>query len=358
MRTLLLAAQPIPSGVIAALDTLGADVGVVRSATDPDGTPSPLRVPTRGDPTHPRDLRWSRRALRTAVRDYRPDLLHIIADPWTPTAMAGAAAAKALSLPFALTATSVEGEARSITARWQADRVLSGAAGLAGISRPALDRLGNAVDDARPRAVLPAGGFAIPDHFEVRAIPELVTFGIVGRLVPERGVAQLIDALTAVHGAWRLLIAGTGPVQEAAEARAQRAGLASRIEWLGAVPRSQVADLWEQVDVIIAPSVSTANWVEPTGTVVVEAMAHGVAPVVSRSGALPEVVGGAGMVVDEGDVGALTRALQGFTEVPARCREIGAVARARALQEFTDAAIAAKMLAFWERILNVPVGVA
>ena len=174
----------------------------------------------------------------------------------------------------------------------------------------------------------------------------------VCRLVPERGVDLLLDALGATYGDWLLRVVGTGPMHEALELQAQRLGLSAKTEWLGAMPRDQLPAFWGAVDVCLAPSRSAPGWVEPTGAVVLQAMAHGVAPVVSRCGALPDVVADTGLIVDEGDGPALTRAVQGFVADPERCRAVGAAARARVLEQYGDGPVAERMLLLWRRALE------
>ena len=354
MRVLILSPTPPARGVLRSLTSLGVEPIVARAngEGETDGLVQYLRVSSRGDAEKPMDLRWSRRGLRAVVRDVRPQLLHVVGDPWTPTAEAGAAAARDLKIPYVLVGTSSLGGPRGVTARWQADRVRNGAAALAGTVRPALDHLLGGAATPKPTAVLPAGGLAIPAPWTQRPEPNPVVFASVGRLVPERGVDLLLDALSESHGEWRLRVAGTGPVHETLEQQAQRLGLSARIEWLGAMPRDRLPAFWQDVDVLVAPSRSTPEWVEPTGAVVLQAMAHGVAPVVSRCGALPDVVGEGGLVVDDGDVAALTRAVQGLVAEPSRCRVIGNAARQRVLEQQGDGPVAERMLLLWRRVLE------
>ena len=188
--------------------------------------------------------------------------------------------------------------------------------------------------------------------WESRPEPSAIVFGTVGRLVPERGIDLILGALAACYGEWRLRIVGSGPMQESLEAQAQRLGLSSRVEWLGVMPRERLTEFWNGLDVLLAPSRSTPTWVEPTGRLVLDAMARGVAPVVSRCGALPDVVGEAGLIIDEGDGDALMRAIASLIAEPWRCRALGAAARQRVLERYSDGAVAERMGRLWRRVLE------
>jgi glycosyltransferase involved in cell wall biosynthesis len=339
--------------VVQSLAALGVEpvVAMARGESETVGLVRYERVTARGVPGDAIHLRWSRKALRTLVRDLRPDLIHLVGDPWTPTAEAGAAAARDLKIPYVLVGQAAIGAPRGITARWQARRVVGAAAGLAGASRPALELLA-AGDATVPTAIIPALGFEIPPEPALRPVPPFPTIGVIGRVLPERGIGALFDALASVFGEWRLVIVGTGPAQEELEAKAQRLGLSARIEWLGGLPRHELDAIWTRLDLVAAPSRTTATWVEPTGSVVLEAMAHGVGALVTHSGALPDVVGEGGLIVDEGDVEALARALSGVITDPARCLDLGARGRRRVLEHFGDGPVAERTVHWWREALG------
>ncbi len=353
MKIFILAPDPPPPGVLHALTTLGVEptVAMVRTDSTRDGGVQYRHVTARGQAGDPTDLRWSRKALRTAIRESEPAMLHIVGDPWTPTAEAGAAAARDLKLPYVLVGTSCIGGPGGMTARWQSRRVREGAAALGGITRPALAHLVGGSTD-RPVGVVPPGGFVIPATMRRRP-HEIPTFAAAGRLIRERGIDLFLDALGATYGSWQLKMIGTGPEQEALEALAQRLGLSGRIEWLGALPREALTALWPTVDALVAPSRVTPSWVEPNGQLVLEAMAHGVVPIVSRSGALPDVVGDAGVVLDDADdVGVLAAALQRVVDSPDRTIALGDAARLRVLERYGDVAIAERLVVLWRKALG------
>jgi alpha-1,6-mannosyltransferase len=86
-----------------------------------------------------------------------------------------------------------------------------------------------------------------------------------------------------------LVVAGAGPLRNALQEEAARAGLPVR--FLGHLSRpSELAKLLASVDVAIAPGP-----VETFGLAALEAMAGGTPVVVSSQSALPEVIGTAGL---------------------------------------------------------------
>jgi glycosyltransferase involved in cell wall biosynthesis len=126
------------------------------------------------------------------------------------------------------------------------------------------------------------------------------TIGYIGRIVPEKGISILLDAVAGLPPqGWRLLVAGNilRPLDPSA-LRAQAAGLP--VDWLGVVP---AADFFSQIDILVVPSI----WAEPCPLVVVEAFAFGVPVIGSRIGGITELIeeGVTGWHSEPGDVAAL-----------------------------------------------------
>lgn len=135
-----------------------------------------------------------------------------------------------------------------------------------------------------------------------------ITVGFIGRLVPEKGIDVLMDAV-ARSPRLALRIAGAGPLADELAFRAAERGIAERFEFVGAIPPDAVGEFYRGVHVLAVPSLATTRWTEQFGRVAVEAMAHGTPVVSSDAGSLPDVVGGAGIVVRQGDAAALADAL-------------------------------------------------
>ncbi|MEJ1088253.1 glycosyltransferase [Microbacterium sp. Mu-80] len=135
-----------------------------------------------------------------------------------------------------------------------------------------------------------------------------IVVGFVGRLVEEKGVQVLLEAVAA-QSKLRVRLAGSGPLADEIVPRAESLGITDRVELVGAIAPERMGEFYASIDVLAVPSVPTPRWTEQFGRVAVEAMASGVPVVSSDAGALPDVVGGAGLVVPHGDATALAGAL-------------------------------------------------
>jgi glycosyltransferase involved in cell wall biosynthesis len=114
----------------------------------------------------------------------------------------------------------------------------------------------------------------------VRA-PGAPAVGVIGRLIPEKGILELLDELAAEPDAWstvRIAAAPQDPVYAGrVAARASERELAGRIELLGYL--DDVGELLSEVDVVVVPSVGSEGQV----LVILEALAYGVPCVVRES---------------------------------------------------------------------------
>ena len=206
--------------------------------------------------------------------------------------------------------------------------------GVAGrIKRLALRRASNIAVSRAVAASLPVRCAIVPNPYADDLFVRLPTarrnreLVFVGRLVSDKGLDVLIAALSLLGKRGRrvgLTVIGDGPELAALRRQARDLDVSEQIDFCGRrVGGALVASLNEH-QVLVVPSV----WEEPFGVVALEAMACGCIPLVSRSGGLPDAIGGGGVVVPLGDVDALARAIDGLLGDPAQIEHLRSAAAA------------------------------
>jgi glycosyltransferase involved in cell wall biosynthesis len=130
------------------------------------------------------------------------------------------------------------------------------------------------------------------------------TMGFIGRIVPEKGLETLLDAVAKLPAAgWRLVIAGeVFPPLELEKLKARVAGLP--VEWLGIVPADE---FYQRIDLLVVPAI----WADPGPLVVHEAFANAVPVVGTRIGGITDFIehDTTGWLYTPGDVSALSTIL-------------------------------------------------
>lgn len=177
------------------------------------------------------------------------------------------------------------------------------------------------------------------------------TVGYLGRLVPEKGLLDLVEAVAGLPEV-RLRLVGDGVQRPAIERRAAQLGLGSRLSILPAVSSSEVPAALRALDALALPSRTTRNWKEQFGRVLVEAMSCGVPVIGSSSGEIPNVIGDAGLVFPEGDVAALRERIGRLAASPELRADLARRGRERALAEFTQAAVARRHVEVYAAMLG------
>ena len=175
--------------------------------------------------------------------------------------------------------------------------------------------------------------------------------GYAGRLIEAKGIELLLEAVRRIDGDVELLVAGTGPLEEAI--RGQAAG-DSRVRLLGALPSAVMPEFYQGLDVLVLPTLGRRGWTEQFGRAAIEAMACGAPVIVSDAGELPAVVGEAGRMVPAGDVEALRRALDDLREHADERGRLAEAGRTRVLAAFTHERIAEATAAFYQAVMDGP----
>ncbi|HEX3692393.1 MAG TPA: glycosyltransferase family 4 protein [Solirubrobacteraceae bacterium] len=162
------------------------------------------------------------------------------------------------------------------------------------------------------------------------------TVGYAGRLVPSKGLADLLAAVRRLPEPVQLLLIGDGELRGELEGQPVPG---SRVRVLSGIPHDRMNEAYAQIDVLVLPSRTTPTWKEQFGRVIVEALWCGVPVVGSDSGEIPwlvELTGG-GLVFAEGDSAALADRLEELRAAPRLRQRLAEEGRAAVERMFTVA---------------------
>ena len=126
-----------------------------------------------------------------------------------------------------------------------------------------------------------------------------------------------------------------------------RLGLKDKIQFVSNISTEQMVAYYAEATVAVVPSIY-----EGFGLPAGEAMACSVPVVSTDGGALPEVVGDAGVLVPAKDASALAGAIGALLEDPQRREMLGAAGRDRILEKFSWTVCAREMAAYYRRVLS------
>jgi len=165
---------------------------------------------------------------------------------------------------------------------------------------------------------------------------KVVRVGFAKRLHQLSGPDILLKALQYARNKCKkkllLKIAGDGPMEAQLKQEAIQMGLADSIEWVGWLGRAEeLRDFYHSIDLFVMPSRR-----ESFGVSAVEASASGLPVIASKFGGIPEIVihGETGFLVDPEDIHGFGEAIVTLGEDGDLRRQMGAKARARAVERF------------------------
>ncbi len=169
-----------------------------------------------------------------------------------------------------------------------------------------------------------------------------------GRLVPEKGLQDLIQALASVTADWKLIVAGEGPDRAAAQALVDRLGLTPRVQFTGWLNEAQLDEAYRQSACVAYPS----RWPEPFGRVGPEAFVRGRPVVAYATGGIPTWLRDSinGYLVPPGDVRLFGQQLQALLSDRALRQRLGQQAYQFAITEWNAAAHVDKLVGVFKAV--------
>ena len=176
-----------------------------------------------------------------------------------------------------------------------------------------LRRLGLPANKGR---VIPCG--APVEEFSRHPLPQrsgnTIRFITVGRLDPEKGVLETVEAFARVNREYQdseLVVVGTGELRQPAAVLADELGIANRVRFTGQMTPEQIAEELASAHVFLQHSRSHLGSSEGFGVTLTEAGASGLPLVVSRLGGMVDQVKDNvnGILFAPGDLAAQARAM-------------------------------------------------
>jgi glycosyltransferase involved in cell wall biosynthesis len=302
---------------------------------------------------NPHTAAW--RSLTFAVSRLQPDLIHVEEEPDSIGALQVATARRLFAPRARLVVHTWQNVNRH--KRWHVWRVLrsvlSQADGVLGASAEAVELIrvfgfrGLAAD-------VPQYGVDLTTFQPAaqRTPSETLSILYAGRLIVQKGLDVLIDAVRGLECPVRLTIVGDGPCRTSLEAQGRSAHLGDRMQFIPRVPPQDLASIMARADIFVLPSRTTAVWKEQYGRVLVEAMACAVPIVGSNSGAIPTVMGDGGLVFPEGNARELAECLRRLATSSVLRRQLGDRGRARVLERYSENQIASRTAEFYRVVLT------
>lgn len=169
-----------------------------------------------------------------------------------------------------------------------------------------------------------------------------------GRLHPVKGLDVLLEAMTLLPEDVVLLLAGEGPERPMLEDMVETLGLGNRVRFMGWVDHvseaAAAADLW------MAPSRH-----EPLGNTVLDAWAHEVPVVASRTGGMAMLIhhGKNGLLVPVEDPVALADAVLELKKNRSYGRRLAAAGLQRFEEDFSERIVVEQYVAYYRKLAGL-----
>ncbi|MGC8654646.1 MAG: glycosyltransferase family 4 protein [Candidatus Kryptoniota bacterium] len=192
-----------------------------------------------------------------------------------------------------------------------------------------------------------------------RLKPEDIVLLFVGRIRSSKGVFELIYATKKLiedpsipRERVKVVIAGKGPREQELDRKIRTLGLQDNVIRIGFIPHSEIHVVHNMADIFVLPSIPRKYWQEQLGLVLLEAMACGKPVVSTLSGSIPEIVGGAGILVQPNDHLSLYTGLKRLITDRSLIESLGHSSLKEVQRRFTFSCISNRMKAIYTQMLK------
>lgn len=185
-------------------------------------------------------------------------------------------------------------------------------------------------------------------HPEIQRVPKRI-IATASADMPLKGLDYLLSAVGQLrkrHDDLELMVVGTPKPGGHTEKMIEGLGLRSTVSFVNNLTTQQLAGLYAQATLAVVPSLY-----EGFGLPAGEAMSCGIPVISSDGGALPEIVGDAGVIVPAGNAQALEKAIGELLQNPEKREEIGKRGRQRILERFSWDVAAQEMTQYYRDVL-------
>lgn len=285
------------------------------------------------------------------IRKINPDIVHVEEEPFAPSCWNFVSAAKkAGKKVLFFTWENIERKHNHVYTYFDKYCIKNADAAIAGNmdGKTILEKKGF----KGPLEVIPQYGVNLEDFFDRKIKPSKNEYNLVyiGRLTPEKGIETMLSALRGTKGL-KLHITGGGSSADLLHKEAHEAGIADKAEFHAHIDREKIPEFLSGMDILILPSLTTPVWKEQFGRVLIEAMAAKVPVIGSDSGEIPNVIGDAGLIFQEGSAMDLASKIMSLVSDEKLYKECVKKGYERVKGNFTNEIIAEKINGFYKKII-------
>lgn len=169
----------------------------------------------------------------------------------------------------------------------------------------------------------------------------------VGSLTENKGVKNLVEALSLLPETYQLRVVGDGDRSDELRELARDLDVTDRIEFSGRIPYDQIADAYANAEMFVHPGI----WPEPLNRTVLEAMQTGLPVVCTDIGGPPEVIPDKELLCEPANPVALAETIERARDLRQR-RDVGALNRERIREQHAPSTIVPQIIDLYEDLLD------